>query len=74
MKRRLPAENEVFEDEKWILFNALIRSLDEKSNKTIELSLDNAGAEVATTILGYIANKLPKKSKWKAFPKKGKMR
>ena len=53
----------MFEGEQLILFNALIRSLDEKSNKIIELSLNNAGAEVATTILGYIANKLPKKSK-----------
>ena len=64
----------MFEDEKLILFNALIRSLDEKSNKILELSLNNAGAEVSTTILGYIANKLPTQSKWKAFPKKAKMR
>ena len=53
----------MFEGEKLILFNALIRSLDEKSNKILELSLNNGGAEVSTTILGYIANKLPTKSK-----------
>ena len=42
-KEDLPAENDTFEGENWILFNALIRSLDEKRNKIIEFSLDNAG-------------------------------
>ena len=71
-KEDLPAENDTFEGENWILFDALIRSLDEKrkKNKVIEFSLDNAGAEVATTIPEYITNKLSKKSKWKPFPEK----
>lgn len=33
--------------------------MNEKTNKIVECSLDDTGADVATTIAGHIAKKLP---------------
>lgn len=46
------------------------QSLDQNSNKFMECSGDNAGAEVATTISAYIPKQLSKKSECKACPEK----
>lgn len=51
------------ESEKWNLFDALGKSLNEKTNKIVECSLDDTGADVATTIAGHIAKKLPENLK-----------
>ena len=47
-----------------------LKSLDVESKEILECSLDNTGTDVATTITGYIAKKLSKKSKCKKCTKK----
>ena len=37
--------------------------MNEKTNKIVECSLDDTGADVATTIAGHIAKKLPENLK-----------
>lgn len=43
--------------------------MEEKGNDSMGCGLDDAGAEVVTTLAGHIAKKLPKKIKCKAISK-----
>ena len=54
------ADKYIVEGQKPKLFDVLSKSSEEKSNEIMEGSLDNAWAEIATTIAGYIAKKLSK--------------
>ena len=69
-KEGLKADKNTVDGKKPNLFDAINKHLNEKGSKIMECSLDNGGAEVATTMAGYIAKKVAKKSKCKTCPEK----
>lgn len=52
------------------IYSMYFKKFDVEGKEILECSLDNTGADVATTITGYIAEKLSRKSKCKKCTKK----
>ena len=68
----LKADQDIVEGKKRNSFEALNKNWDKESNDIMKFCLDNAGAEVAIIIAGYIGTNLSKRSKSKTCPEKSK--